>query len=86
MLQELNRVRRAALQYGFPALLRGVCSVLDREVFTLPSNAPPEVAMQLQHACNALKAAADAAMDQNSTDNKHHANIVQLKTTLTLGD
>ena len=79
-LQELNRVRRAAIQYGFPSLLLGVCSVLEREALALPQSALPEGALQLQHAAMALKVAADAAMDPNNTDNKHHSNIMPLRT------
>lgn len=78
--KELNRVRRAALQYGFPALLLGVCTVLDREIGTLPSNTQPEAAMQLQHAVAMLRSAVDNAMDSTHFDYKFHTNIQPLKT------
>ncbi|XP_018007308.1 integrator complex subunit 14 [Hyalella azteca] len=76
--KELNRVRRAALQYGFPSLLHGLSAILEREVLSVPAQA--EAAIQLQHACAALMACAHSAMDPNVTDNKHHSNIVPLKT------
>ncbi|KAF2361296.1 hypothetical protein FHG87_007949 [Trinorchestia longiramus] len=78
--KELNRVRRAALQYGFPALLQGLSSILEREILSLPTSAHPEGTMQLQHACSALIVCARSAMDPTTSDNKHHTNILPLKT------
>jgi len=61
--KEVNRVRRAALQYGFPALLRGLCDVLEREASALPPNAQAEGGAHLRHACRQLRAAAELAAD-----------------------
>ncbi|KAL7648899.1 UNVERIFIED_CONTAM: hypothetical protein RMT77_000833 [Armadillidium vulgare] len=53
--KELNRVRKAALMYGFPELLNGLANLLERECYNLPSSTHPEAAIQLQHASEALR-------------------------------
>jgi len=39
-LQELNRLRKAALAFGFLDLLKGVADMLERECTLLPDTAP----------------------------------------------
>ncbi|RXG60573.1 von Willebrand factor A domain-containing protein 9 [Armadillidium vulgare] len=39
--KELNRVRKAALMYGFPELLNGLANLLERECYNLPSSTHP---------------------------------------------
>ena len=53
ILQELNRLRRAALCYSYLGLLDVLASMLDKECH----KATAEVARQLQHASTSLKAA-----------------------------
>lgn len=59
--QELNRLRRAALSFGFHDLLEAMASMLDRECTMLPGSAHPDAALQLTHAANALR-------NENATD------------------
>lgn len=75
--QELNRVRRAALSYGFGELLEGLASVLERECTLLPSTASPVAAIQLQHAYKALR---------NHNKKDFRQNITPLKTTYSGND
>lgn len=68
--QELNRLRKAALAFGFLDLLKGVSDMLERECTLLPDNAHPDAAFQLSHAAAQLKLASTgssehAAFDQN---------------------
>ncbi|KAK2143093.1 hypothetical protein LSH36_878g01004 [Paralvinella palmiformis] len=53
--KELNRLRRAALAYGFHDLMSAVAQLLQRECTMLPGNAHPDAALQLTHASNSLK-------------------------------
>lgn len=53
--QELNRLRKAALAFGFWDLLKAVAELLDRERTLLPDSAHPEAAFQLNHASQQLK-------------------------------
>ncbi|XP_061163483.1 integrator complex subunit 14-like [Saccostrea echinata] len=53
--KELNRLRRAALSFGFLDLLEAMASMLDRECTMLPGSAHPDAALQLTHAANALR-------------------------------
>ena len=69
--KELNRVRRAALMYGFPELLEGLACVLERESMMLPSSAHPDASIQLQHAYQTLR-------NHDKRDVRH--NIIPLKT------
>ncbi|KAG1665251.1 Integrator complex subunit 14 [Nymphon striatum] len=52
--RELNKVRRAALSFGFYQLLERMASILERECTQLPGTAHPEAAIQLSYAANAL--------------------------------
>ena len=53
--KELNRLRRAALSFGFYGLIEGLASILERECRMLPGTAHPEAALQLTHAVNCLR-------------------------------
>ena len=53
--KELNRIRRAALSFGFIELLEGLSVIFEREIATLPSNSNPDCAIQLKHAANELR-------------------------------
>ena len=55
MFQELNRLRKAALAFGFLDLLKGVADMLERECTLLPDTAHPDAAFQLTHAAQQLK-------------------------------
>ncbi|XP_032106890.1 integrator complex subunit 14 isoform X2 [Cebus imitator] len=70
--KELNRLRKAALAFGFLDLLKGVADMLERECTLLPETAHPDAAFQLTHAAQQLKLASTgtceyAAYDQNIT-------------------
>lgn len=54
-LKELNRLRRAALSFGFHDLFEAMASMLDRECTMLPGSAHPDAALQLTHAANVLR-------------------------------
>uniref|UniRef100_A0A8B9TPG2 Integrator complex subunit 14 n=1 Tax=Anas platyrhynchos TaxID=8839 RepID=A0A8B9TPG2_ANAPL len=45
--KELNRLRKAALAFGFLDLLKGVADMLERECTLLPDTAHPDAAFQL---------------------------------------
>ncbi|KAL5004544.1 hypothetical protein ScPMuIL_018000 [Solemya velum] len=53
--KELNRLRRAALSFGFFELLEAMAAMLERECTMLPGTAHPDAALQLTHAVNALR-------------------------------
>jgi hypothetical protein len=55
LLQELNRVRRAALSFGFTELLEGLAAIFERECTLLPGAAHPDCALQLTHAAGVLR-------------------------------
>uniref|UniRef100_A0AAY4D908 Integrator complex subunit 14 n=1 Tax=Denticeps clupeoides TaxID=299321 RepID=A0AAY4D908_9TELE len=55
--KELNRLRKAALAFGFWELLKGVAELLERECTLLPDSAHPDAAFQLSHAAQQLKLA-----------------------------
>jgi len=55
LLQELNRLRSAALALGFYELLEATAKLLDRECTMLPATAHPDAALQLTHAANFLR-------------------------------
>ncbi|KAG7165110.1 Integrator complex subunit 14-like [Homarus americanus] len=76
-LKELNRVRKAALSYGFGELLEGLANVLERECTLLPSTAHPDAAIQLQHAYEALR---------NHDKKDIRQNVAPLKTTFSGND
>lgn len=53
--KELNRMRRAAVSFGFIELLDGLSGIFEREITTLPNNASPDCTLQLRHAANELR-------------------------------
>ncbi|XP_043221562.1 integrator complex subunit 14-like [Amphibalanus amphitrite] len=53
--KELNRLRSAALSFGFYQVLESVAVILERECTLLPGNAHPDCALQLTHAATALR-------------------------------
>jgi len=55
LLQELNRVRRAAIAFGFIELLDGLAAIFERECTLLPGGAHPDCALQLTHAAGLLR-------------------------------
>ncbi|XP_077451457.1 integrator complex subunit 14 isoform X2 [Stigmatopora argus] len=68
--KELNRLRKAALAFGFWDLLKGVAELLERECTLLPDSSHPDAAFQLSHAAQQLKLASTgdsqyAAFDHN---------------------
>uniref|UniRef100_A0A8C2GRV1 Integrator complex subunit 14 n=1 Tax=Cyprinus carpio TaxID=7962 RepID=A0A8C2GRV1_CYPCA len=70
--KELNRLRKAALAFGFWELLKSVAELLERECTLLPDSAHPDAAFQLSHAAQQLKLASSgdskyAAFEQNIT-------------------
>lgn len=67
--KELNRLRKAALAFGFLDLLKGVADMLERECTLLPDTAHPDAAFQLTHAAQQLKLASTeyAVYDLNIT-------------------
>ncbi|XP_048887206.1 integrator complex subunit 14 isoform X2 [Brienomyrus brachyistius] len=70
--KELNRLRKAALAFGFWELLKGVADLLERECTLLPDTAHPDAAFQLSHAAQQLKLASTgdsqyAAFEHNIT-------------------
>ncbi|PSN37584.1 von Willebrand factor A domain-containing protein 9 [Blattella germanica] len=52
--KELNRVRRAAISFGFIELLDGLAAIFERECTLLPGSAHPDCALQLTHAAGVL--------------------------------
>lgn len=52
--KELNRVRKAALSFGFTGLLEAMATMLERECTMLPGTAHPDAALQLTHAASRL--------------------------------
>ncbi|XP_063221536.1 integrator complex subunit 14 [Bacillus rossius redtenbacheri] len=75
--KELNRVRRAAVSFGFVELLDGLAGVLERECTLLPGAAHPDCALQLTHAASVLR-------KPYSRDVKY--NITPLRTKFVSGD
>uniref|UniRef100_UPI00398F2557 integrator complex subunit 14 isoform X3 n=1 Tax=Pristiophorus japonicus TaxID=55135 RepID=UPI00398F2557 len=74
--KELNRLRKAALAFGFLDLLKGVADMLDRECTLLPDTAHPDAAFQLSHAAQQLKLASTG----NSEYAAYEHNITPLQT------
>jgi hypothetical protein len=75
--KELNRLRRAALSFGFYALIDGLANILERECRMLPGSAHPEAALQLTHAANCLR-------QPNDVDSYNHL-ITPLETKFNTG-
>ncbi|TRY87127.1 hypothetical protein DNTS_008187 [Danionella cerebrum] len=70
--KELNRLRKAALAFGFLELLKSMAELLERECTLLPDSAHPDAAFQLSHAAQQLKLASSgdskyAAFEHNIT-------------------
>lgn len=74
--KELNRLRKAALAFGFLELLKGVADMLDRECTLLPDTAHPDAAFQLTHAAQQLKYASTGKPEHSVYDH----NITPLQT------
>lgn len=58
--KELNRVRKAALSFGFYELFDGLALMLERELINMninQGNANPETILQLTHCINCLRSA-----------------------------
>lgn len=53
--KELNRLRRAAVNFGFVELLDGMATILERECNSLPPSAHQECTLQLRHAAEILR-------------------------------
>ncbi|KAK3606008.1 hypothetical protein CHS0354_025040 [Potamilus streckersoni] len=53
--KELNRIRKAALAFGFHELLDAMGAMLERECTMLPGTAHPDAALQLTHAATKLR-------------------------------
>lgn len=54
-LQELNRIRRAALSLGFVELLEALSTLFEREVLILAQNVSPDCSIQLKHSAFELR-------------------------------
>ncbi|KAI8478996.1 PREDICTED: von Willebrand factor A domain-containing protein 9-like [Branchiostoma belcheri] len=63
--KELNRLRKAALSFGFVDLLEGMSAMLERECTLLPGTAHPDAALQLTHAAKELRLAINKDYDDN---------------------
>ncbi|XP_070355954.1 integrator complex subunit 14 isoform X5 [Equus asinus] len=74
--KELNRLRKAALAFGFLDLLKGVADMLERECTLLPDTAHPDAAFQLTHAAQQLKLASTGTSEYAGYDH----NITPLQT------
>ncbi len=53
--KELNRVRKAALSFGFYELFEGLAMMLERELSNTNVIANPETILQLSHSINCLR-------------------------------
>uniref|UniRef100_A0A7N6A8Q5 von Willebrand factor A domain-containing protein 9 n=1 Tax=Anabas testudineus TaxID=64144 RepID=A0A7N6A8Q5_ANATE len=74
--KELNRLRKAALAFGFWELLKVVADLLERECTLLPDSAHPDAAFQLSHAAQQLKLASTGDSQHSAFDH----NIVPMHT------
>ncbi|XP_029430961.1 integrator complex subunit 14 isoform X2 [Rhinatrema bivittatum] len=74
--KELNRLRKAAMAFGFLDLLKGVANMLERECTLLPDTAHPDAAFQLSHAAQQLKLASSGSSEYAAYDH----NITPLQT------
>jgi len=54
LLQELNRVRHAAIVFGFIELLDGIAAIFEHECMLLPGGAHPDCDLQLTRAAGVL--------------------------------
>lgn len=55
ILQEVNRLRRAAVSIGFVELLEGLACILERECTLLPPNLNPDCTIQMGHVARLLR-------------------------------
>lgn len=53
--QELNKLKRAAISYGFLELFDGLAAIFERECTLLPGTAHPDCALQLTHVAGLLR-------------------------------
>eukprot|EP00095_Tigriopus_kingsejongensis_P002907 snap_masked-scaffold336_size202805-processed-gene-1.8 protein:Tk02907 transcript:snap_masked-scaffold336_size202805-processed-gene-1.8-mRNA-1 annotation:"conserved hypothetical protein" len=53
--EELNRLKRAALGFGFHELLEALASTFERECTVLPPSSEPDCHLQLSHAAQELR-------------------------------
>ncbi|XP_067002989.1 integrator complex subunit 14 [Anabrus simplex] len=65
--KELNRLRRAAVSFGFIELLDGLAAIFERECTILPGTAHPDCALQLTHAAGVLRKPYSRDMKYNVT-------------------
>jgi len=56
--KELNRLRRAAICFGFVELLDTLAGILERECTSLGTHVHPECGIQMSHAVESLRAPA----------------------------
>jgi hypothetical protein len=59
LLKELNRVRKAALTFGFHELFDGLAVILERELILLTTSnttTNPETILEFTHCINCLRA------------------------------
>lgn len=68
--KELNRVRRAAICFGFVELLDGLAFIFERECTLLPGSAHPDCALQLTHAAQVLRRSFSRDIKYNITPMK----------------
>lgn len=66
-MQELNRLRRAALSMGFIELLEGLASIFERECALLPSNLHPDCTIQMGHVADILRKPYSRELKNNIT-------------------
>nr|XP_039262841.1 integrator complex subunit 14-like [Styela clava] len=73
--KDLNRIRKAALAFGFFELLEGIAAILERECTMLPGTSHPEATLQLSHAAQELRVLKgyDVSISPLKTDFKHHS-------------
>lgn len=64
-LQELNRIRKAALSLGFVELLDGLSVIFEREIACLQPTAHPECALQLNHASSEIRKLSNRDLKQS---------------------
>lgn len=61
--KDLNRLRRAALAFGFLELLDRISALLEREAQLVPGSAHPAAVLQLSHAARELKSSISQPYD-----------------------
>lgn len=66
-IQELNRLRRAALSMGFVELLDGLALIFERECTLIPSNLHPDCTIQMGHVAEMLRKPYSRELKNNIT-------------------